>query len=125
MNTILTLLAAAFGVVLGVVIGVGLLVPAVGNAIYGPLNPRRIVNLHHHQLAIWLWIAMSCTLVLVSTGSLTINWWLIGLGLICACAAVGCGVCLRLSLAREARQQRVAQEAAFREELEQVLRNEH
>lgn len=42
MNNTLALLAAGFGTLLGVMCGVGLLVPALGNVIYGALNPRRI-----------------------------------------------------------------------------------
>lgn len=67
---------------------------------------------------------MSALFVFTSAGALALNRWLIGLGLIWACTAIGYGVRLRLLLAHEARQQRLVQERVFRAELEQVLRSE-
>jgi hypothetical protein len=52
MDHTLALVAAGFGIVLGVVFGTGLLVPTPGNAVYGALNPRRIGDPHQRRFAV-------------------------------------------------------------------------
>jgi len=124
MNDILMLLAAAFGIALGGVIGIGVLVPAVGKATAWPGNPHRIANPCYRRLATRMWGAMACALVLVGGGQLVWTGLLLALGGVCACAAFMFGMRLRASLAHESHVRRVQQEAAFRDELEQVLRSE-
>lgn len=124
MNNTLALLAAAFGVGLGGVIGIGVFVPAVANAVLWPGNPHRIADPRYRRLATRMWGAMACALVLIGGGQLVWNGLLLALGGVCACAALMFGVHLRHLLAHESRMRRVQQEAAFRAELEQVLRSE-
>ncbi len=117
-------LAAVLGIALGGVIGIGVLVPAVGKGIAWPGNPHHIADSRYRRLATHQWSAMAGALVLIGSGQFVWSGLLLGLGGICACAALMVGVRLRGLLAHEAHVRRVQQEAAFRDELEQVLRSE-
>lgn len=124
MNDTFALFGAGLGIVLGTVIGIGVLVRAVGKAIPWPGNPHRIVDPRYRQLATRMWGTMACALVLIGGGQLVWNGPLLALGGVCACVALIFGVHLQRLLAQEAHVRRVQQEAAFRDELEQVLRSE-
>jgi hypothetical protein len=54
--------------VLGGVIGIGVLVPAVGKALAWPGNPHRITTPTYRRLATRIWGAMASALVLIGAG---------------------------------------------------------
>lgn len=124
MNNMFALFGAGLGIVLGAVLGIGVLIPAIGKAIAWPGNPHHIADPRYRRLATRMWGAMAGALVLISAGQLVWSELLLGLGGVCACAALGFGVRLQRLLAHESHVRRVEQEAAFRNELEQVLRSE-